>query len=188
MGLFGDWQRMYKANQQHLDQQGKPSSFFGQIADIPNQMKEAADNTDLGLRMSRHLQLTNGEGLPAVAIVDGSWQVGTYANTSPVVRITARVERADGTEPYIVTCDHVVAAMQHGPDATRLEARRDGRPAQPDRLRHRLDPHRAARTPSPGLGAGAGCARRPPRDLRAHATLVPAPLAVISRGPAGAVR
>ena len=111
MGLFGDWQRMYRANQQHLEQQGKPSSFFGQIADIPNQMKEAADNTDLGLRMSRHLQLTNGEGLPAVAIVDGSWQVGTYANTSPVVRIPARVERADGTEPYIVTCDHVVAAM-----------------------------------------------------------------------------
>ena len=70
-----------------MDQQGKPSSFLGQIADIPNQMKEAADNTDLGLRMSRHLQLTNGEGLPAVAIVDGSWQMGTYANTTPVVRI-----------------------------------------------------------------------------------------------------
>jgi hypothetical protein len=111
MGLFGDWQRMYRANQKHLDQQGKPSSFFGQIADIPNQVREAADNTDLGLRMSRHLQLTNGEGLPAVAVVDGAWQVGTYAGTSPVIRITARVERADGTEPYVVTCDHVVAAM-----------------------------------------------------------------------------
>ena len=77
-------------------------------------MKEPADSTDLGLRMSRHLQLTNGEGLPAVAIVDGSSQVGTYANTSPVVRITARVERADGAEPYVVTCDHVVSALHRG--------------------------------------------------------------------------
>ncbi|KAA1419142.1 hypothetical protein F0U44_11865 [Nocardioides humilatus] len=111
MGLFSDFQRMYKANQKHLEQEGRPSSFFGQIADIPNQMREAADNTDLGLRMTRHLQLTNGEGLPAIAIVDGSWQVGTYANTSPVVRITARVEREDGMEPYVVTTDHVVAQM-----------------------------------------------------------------------------
>lgn len=111
MGMFSDWQRMYRANQQHLEQQGKPSSFFGQIADIPNQMREAADNTDLGLRMSRHLQLTNGEGLPATAIVNGIWQVGTYAGVSPVVRITARVEREDGMEPYVVTCDHVVAAL-----------------------------------------------------------------------------
>ncbi|WP_183095932.1 hypothetical protein [Nocardioides stalactiti] len=111
MGLFSDFQRMYKANQKHLESEGRPSSFFGQIADIPNQMKEAADNTDIGLRMTRHLQLTNGEGLPAVAIVEGSWQVGTYANTSPVVRITARVEREDGYEPYVVTTDHVVAEL-----------------------------------------------------------------------------
>src|SRR5436190_10165139 len=111
MGLFGDWSRMYKANQRHLEQQGRPSSYLGQLADIPNRMHEAADNADLGLRMSRHLQLTNGEGLPAIAIVDGSWQVGMYAGTTPVVRLQARVERADGTEPYIVTCDHVVAAM-----------------------------------------------------------------------------
>lgn len=114
MGLFGDWARMYKANQKHLEQQGRPSSYLGQLADIPDRMKEAADNTDLGLRMSRHLQLTNGEGLPAVATVGGSWQVGTYAGTSPVVRIQARVERADGMEPYVVTCDHVVAAMHLG--------------------------------------------------------------------------
>lgn len=111
MGLFGDLQRMYKANQRHLAQQGRPSSFLGQIADIPNQVREAADNTDLGLRMSRHLQLTNGEGLPATAIVETSAQVGTYANTSPVMRVTARVEREDGFEPFVVTCDHVVAAM-----------------------------------------------------------------------------
>ena len=111
MGLFSDWQRMYKANQRQLEAQGKPSSFLGQIADIPNQMREAADNTDLGLRMSRHLQLTNGEGLPAIATVDGIWQVGMYAGVSPVVRITARVEREDGMEAYVVTCDHVVAAM-----------------------------------------------------------------------------
>ncbi len=114
MGLFGDWSRMYKANQRHLEQQGRPSSYLGQLADIPNRMKEAADNADLGLRMSRHLQLTNGEGMPAVAIISAASQVGTYADTTPVVRIQARVERADGTEPYIVTCDHVVAAMHMG--------------------------------------------------------------------------
>ena len=114
MGLFSDWQRMYKANQRHLEAQGKPSSFFGQLADIPNQMREAADNTDLGLRMSRHLQLTNGEGLPAVATVNAITQVGMYAGVSPVVRLTARVEREDGLEPYVVTCDHVVAATSIG--------------------------------------------------------------------------
>ncbi|MEZ0578171.1 hypothetical protein [Nocardioides sp. MH1] len=114
MGIFGDWQRMYRANQQQLQQQGKPSTFFGQLADIPNQMREAADNTDLGLRMSRHLQLTNGEGLPGTATVTASQQVGSYAGMSPVVRVTARVERADGYEPYVVTCDHVVAAMNLG--------------------------------------------------------------------------
>lgn len=114
MGLFGDWQRMHRANQRHLEQQGQPSSYLGQLADIPNQMKQAAGNADLGLRMSRHLQLTNGEGLPAVAIIDGIWQVGTYAGMSPVVRIQARVERTDGVEAYVVTCDHVVAAMHLG--------------------------------------------------------------------------
>ena len=30
MGLFGDWQRMYRANQRHLEQQGRPSSYLGQ--------------------------------------------------------------------------------------------------------------------------------------------------------------
>ena len=43
---------------------GKPSSFFGQIGDIPNRMHEAADTSEIGLRMMRHSQLTNGEGLP----------------------------------------------------------------------------------------------------------------------------
>ena len=167
MGLFGDWQRMYRANQQHLEQQGKPSSFLGQIADIPNQMKEAADNTDLGLRMSRHLQLTNGEGLPAVAIVDASWQMGTYANTTPVVRIQARVERADGTEPYIVTCDHVVAAMHLSrmQPGSKLGVMVD--PLNPTDFA--IDWIRTGQLgpPPPGLGAGTGRTRRPPGDLTA---------------------
>ena len=32
---FKDWARMYGANKQYLESQGRPSSFFGQIGDIP---------------------------------------------------------------------------------------------------------------------------------------------------------
>ena len=32
---FKDWARMYGANKQYLQSQGRPSSFLGQIGDIP---------------------------------------------------------------------------------------------------------------------------------------------------------
>ncbi len=111
MGLFSDWQRMNRANKEHLARQGRPTSYLGQLADIPNRMHEAADNTELGLRLTRHLELTNGAGLPAVAIVMAAEQVGSYAGMSPVLRVQARVERADGTEPYVVVSDQVVAGL-----------------------------------------------------------------------------
>ncbi|WP_203048722.1 hypothetical protein [Pimelobacter simplex] len=111
VGLFRDWQRMSRANKEYLEKQGRPSSYVGQLADIPNRMREAADATELGLRMARHLELTNGAGLPAIAIVMSSHQVGSYAGMSPVLRVQARLERADGTEPYVVTSDQVVAGI-----------------------------------------------------------------------------
>ncbi len=40
---FSDWARMYGANKQYLESQGRPSSFLGQIGDIPNRIHEAAD-------------------------------------------------------------------------------------------------------------------------------------------------
>jgi hypothetical protein len=46
---FKDWARMVRANQQYLQSHGRPSSFFGQIADIPNRMHEAANTTEIGL-------------------------------------------------------------------------------------------------------------------------------------------
>ena len=36
---FKDWARMYGANKQYLESQGRLSSFVGQIADIPNRMQ-----------------------------------------------------------------------------------------------------------------------------------------------------
>ena len=60
---FKDWSRMNRANKQYLESQGRPSSFFGQIGDIPNRMHEAADATEIGVKMMRHLELTNGAGL-----------------------------------------------------------------------------------------------------------------------------
>ena len=60
---------MYGANKQYLEAQGRPSSFLGQIGDIPNRIHEAADATDIGMTMMRHAQLTNGESGG-----DGYWQ------------------------------------------------------------------------------------------------------------------
>jgi hypothetical protein len=108
---FKDWARMYGANKQYLEAQGRPSSFFGQIADIPNRMHEAADASEIGIRMMRHSQLTNGAGLPATVTVEGVWEVGSYLNMSPVLRIQCRVERQDGTPPYGAVFDEVVAHM-----------------------------------------------------------------------------
>ncbi|OBF27155.1 hypothetical protein A5724_03695 [Mycobacterium sp. ACS1612] len=104
---FKDWARMYGANKQYLESQGRPSSFLGQIADIPNRIHETADASELGVKMIRHAQLMNGAGLPATVTVDGVWQVGSYLNTSPVVRMQVRVERADGTPPYGAVFDDV---------------------------------------------------------------------------------
>ncbi|MGZ5363170.1 MAG: hypothetical protein ACXWZR_03330 [Mycobacterium sp.] len=111
---FNDWARMYGANKQYLESQGRPSSFFGQIGDIPNRIHEAADASEIGMKMMRHSQLTNGGGLPATVTVDGVWQVGSYMNMSPVLRVQVRVE-FDGaqpfSEPYGAIFDEVVAQM-----------------------------------------------------------------------------
>ncbi len=111
---FKDWSRMNRANKQYLESQGRPSSFFGQIGDIPNRMHEAADASEIGLRMMRHLELTNGAGLCGKATVEGVWQVGDYMNMSPVLRIQARVEREDGAEAYVAVFDEVVAQLHLG--------------------------------------------------------------------------
>lgn len=109
--VFKDWARMYRSGQQYLESQGRPSSFFGQIADIPNRIHEAADAGEIGVKMLRHAELTNGAGVRATVAVDGVWQVGSYLNLSPVLRIQGRVVREDGTEPYGVVFDEVVADM-----------------------------------------------------------------------------
>jgi hypothetical protein len=111
---FNDWARMYGANKQYLESQGRPSSFFGQIADIPNRIHEAADASEIGMKMVRHSQLTNGMGLRATVVVEGVWQVGSYMNISPVLRIQGRVEREDGTPAYGAVFDEVVADMHVG--------------------------------------------------------------------------
>ena len=111
---FKDWARMNRANKEYLESQGRPSSFFGQIGDIPNRMHEAADNTEIGMRMMRHSELTNGVGLRGKATIEGVWEVGSYMNMSPVLRIQARVERDDGTEPYVAVFDEVVAQLHMG--------------------------------------------------------------------------
>jgi hypothetical protein len=108
---FKDWARMNRANKDYLEAQGRPSSFFGQIGDIPNRMHEAADATEIGVKMMRHLELTNGAGLRAAATIEGVWQVGSYLNMSPVLRIQARVVREDETEPYVAVFDEVVAQL-----------------------------------------------------------------------------
>jgi len=108
---FKDWARMYGANKQYLESQGRPTSLFGQITDIPNQMHEAANAAEIGMKMMRHAQLTNGAGLRATVTVEGIWQVGSYMNMSPVLRVQGRVERDDGTAPYGAVFDEVVAHM-----------------------------------------------------------------------------
>jgi hypothetical protein len=108
---FKDWARMYGANKRYLESQGRPSSFFGQIGDIPNQMHEAANAAEIGMKMMRHAQLTNGAGLRATVTVEGIWQVGSYMNMSPVLRVQGRVEREDRSAVYGAVFDEVVAHM-----------------------------------------------------------------------------
>lgn len=108
---FKDWARMYGANKQYLESQGRPASFLGQIGDIPNRIHEAADAGEIGMKMMRHSQLTNGAGLPATVTVDGVWTVGSYMNISPVLRIQGRVVRDDGSQPYGAVFDEVVAHL-----------------------------------------------------------------------------
>ncbi|WP_123027846.1 hypothetical protein [Mycolicibacterium stellerae] len=108
---FKDWARMYGANKQYLESQGRPSSFFGQIGDIPNRIHEAADAGEIGMKMMRHSALNNGAGVRAIVTVDGAWQVGSYMNMSPVMRVQGRVKREDGTAPYCAVFDEVVAQM-----------------------------------------------------------------------------
>ncbi len=44
---------------------------------------------------------------PATVTVEGVWQVGSYLNMSPVVRIQGTVQREDGTPPYGAVFDEV---------------------------------------------------------------------------------
>ena len=108
---FKDWARMYGANKQYLESQGRPSSFLGQIGDIPNRIHEAADASEIGMTMMRHSALANGAGLRATVAVEGVWQVGSYMNMSPVLRIRGRVQREDGTPPYGAVFDEVIAHL-----------------------------------------------------------------------------
>ena len=69
---FKDWARMYGANKQYLESQGRPSSFLGQIGDIPNRIHEAVDAGEIGMKMMRH---------------SGSWNTSSPSpgkRTSPV--------------------------------------------------------------------------------------------------------
>ncbi|MDT5301691.1 MAG: hypothetical protein QOG79_4933, partial [Mycobacterium sp.] len=102
---------MYGDNKQYLEAQGRPSSFLGQIGDIPNRIHLVADATEIGMKMMRHAQLTNGAGLPATVTVDGVWQVGSYMNMSPMLRVQGRVQREDGSAAYVAVFDEVVAQM-----------------------------------------------------------------------------
>lgn len=106
---FKDWARMYGAHQQYLQSQGRPSSFIGQIGDIPRRMHEAADAAEIGTTMLRHAQLSSGRGVPATLTVEGVWQVGTYLDMSPVLRIQGTVHREDGAPAYAAVFDEVVA-------------------------------------------------------------------------------
>jgi hypothetical protein len=111
---FKDWARMYDANKQYLESQGRPSSYLGQLGDIPNRIHEAADASEVGMKMMRHAQLSNGAGLRATVIVDGIWTVGSYLGMSPVLRVQGRVAREDGTPVYGAVFDEVVAQMHVG--------------------------------------------------------------------------
>jgi hypothetical protein len=111
---FNDWARMYGANKQYLESQGRPSSFFGQIGDIPNRIHEAADATEIGATTMRHSALANGAGVGATVVVEGVWQVGSYMNMSPVLRVQGQVRREDGAPPYGAVFDDVVAQMNTG--------------------------------------------------------------------------
>jgi hypothetical protein len=108
---FKDWARMYGANKQYLESQGRPSSFFGQIGDIPNRIHDAADASEIGMKMMRHSALANSAGVRATVSVEGVWRVGSYMNISPVMRVQGRVQREDGTAPYGAVFDEVVAQM-----------------------------------------------------------------------------
>jgi hypothetical protein len=63
------------------------------------------------VKLMRHTQLTNGAGLRATDTVDGVWQVRSYMNMSPVLRVQGRVAREDRTQPYAAVFDEVVAQM-----------------------------------------------------------------------------
>ncbi|MCV7153211.1 hypothetical protein [Mycolicibacterium pyrenivorans] len=108
---FKDWARMYGANKQFLESQGRPSSFLGQIGDIPNRIHEAADAGEIGMKMMRHSQLTNGGGLAATVTVEGVWTVGSYMDLSPVLRIQGRAVRDDGSASYGAVFDEVVTHL-----------------------------------------------------------------------------
>ena len=162
---FKDWARMYGANKQYLQSQGRPSSFLGQIGDIPNRIHEAADASEIGLKMMRHSQLTNGAGRPATVTIDGVWQVGSYLNMSPVLRVQGRVQ-CDGpgpSEPYGAVFDEVVAQMHIRADAAGRDDRGVRRPAEPGRHGDRLDPHRSTRPAAARFHTGAGRAGGAPR-------------------------
>src|SRR5258705_10257601 len=110
---------MYRSNQQYLQAQGRPSSFLGQIGDIPNRIHEAADAGEIGMKMMRHAQLTNRAGLRATVTIDGVWQVGSYMNMSPVLRLQGRGERQDRTPPstalfHEVLGPHPIPPMRPG--------------------------------------------------------------------------
>ena len=109
--VFKDWARMYGAHKSYLESQGRPSSFFGQIGDIPNRIHEAADAGEIGMKMLRHAELSNGQGVRALVTIEGVWRVGSYMNISPVLRIQGRVRREDGTPDYGAVFDEVVADM-----------------------------------------------------------------------------
>ena len=153
---FKDWARMYGANKQYLESQGRPSSFFGQIGDIPNRIHEAADASEIGMKMMRHAQLMNGGGMPATVTVDGVWQVGSYMNMSPVLRIQGRVA-AGGRHRTV----RRRLRRSRGADAQRAHAaRRDDRgvrrPAEPCGHGDRLAPHRSAQPTAARFHSGSG--------------------------------
>ena len=96
---FKDWARMYGANKQYLESQGRPSSFFGQIGDIPNRIHEAADATEIGTKMMRHSALASGAGLRATVTVDLQVEATPGSDPALVGATVAAEPTITATEP-----------------------------------------------------------------------------------------
>ena len=102
MGMFDDYRRMRQAGRQAEAAMGRPTTTLGRLANLPNDMRAAADHAEWVAGQSAGPADELVGGIAGTAVIGGHRSTGAMSGFDPVSELDLEV-RLPGREAYEVT-------------------------------------------------------------------------------------